>query len=82
MFKEKHLIAIYFTGQDLEDLITDNELKSEGINISFAGCMEHHGLKVVKEVAAMVDDVDIICCKAEFEVEVGKILKNKKLNDD
>lgn len=78
LFKRNHMVIIYFTLDDLEGLILDDRLYSDEITLQFAGCMQHQGLRVIKEAAASIDDTDIICDKAMFEVEAVELLNSLK----
>ncbi len=77
----EYVVVIYFTDNDLESLVKDGVMHPDSVvHMSFAGCMEHQGLTVIKEVAKWIDDVDIICNKAEFEAFVQEHIKKEGKN--
>ena len=70
VFKQKCGVVIYLSEQELISLVTKNDLTGEEVKISYYGCMEHQALKAIKSVGDMIDDIEIICNKAEFDVFV------------
>ena len=77
LFKEKHGVCIYITTQQLTEFIIDGEC-FDYISMSYFGMMEYQSAQVIKFTAQQIDDTEIICAKAEFEVYVHEQLKNKK----
>lgn len=74
----KHVVVIYLTRNDFVELVKDNSISST-THISYLGMLEFQALKTIKETANKINEVDLICNKANFEVEVEESLQNKLL---
>lgn len=65
-----HCVVLYFSEDDMTSLIVNDHITSPGISMSHVGCMEHQACRVIKDVAGMINETDLICARAEFDVAV------------
>ncbi len=70
LFKEKHIVALYITDQQLMDLIEGRRL--DGVDMSYAGMMEHQALGLIQKVGGFINSIEIICDKATFEATISE----------
>lgn len=76
-FKEKHGICIYINENQLIELLSKDEIKTD-MRLSYFGIMEHQAFQIIKQIAETTDEIELICSKAEFEAEVQTRINNKK----
>lgn len=80
LFRKNAFLVVYFSKDDLVNIIVNDRLSSSEIDISYCGCMEHHALRVIKEAGNMIDETELICEKASFDIDVATILKGNPEN--
>ena len=68
LFSSKHGVVIYITDRQMEKIVLSKYIGST--NISYYGMREYQSMEVVKQIADIMDEVDIICGRAEFQAEV------------
>lgn len=76
-FKEKHIVCLYITRDDLKYLISDNNVKK--ITASYIGLRKHQMDQIIKIAAESTDDISVICDKAVFEAEVEENLNKYRI---
>lgn len=74
-FYEKHVLVIYLKRQDIIDLIVEDKIK-QSVSFSYAGMLEHQAARVLKTTGEWMNDVEIICSKAEFDVNAEEIINH------
>ena len=66
LFRHKHCVVLNLDDDNLVNLLTDKETD---INVIYFGMQPYIYNKMIKDMASEIDDVDMICAKAEFEAK-------------
>ncbi len=67
---KKRFVIITVERDAIVDVLLDDKVNDKkSIVYEYVKMREHHAARIIKEVARRLDDIDIICSKAEFDIE-------------
>jgi uncharacterized protein (DUF608 family) len=65
----RNYFVVWLKSSQMEDVVHNSQIKGD-IDISYIHMHDIHLRQSIKIIAAKINDVDLICDKAEFEAKV------------